>query len=78
MKITFRENGPIILHTESELSFRSGEAAEKKPSPVKLCRCGQSSNKPFCDSTHRRIGFEAGAAEIELVPPAGFEPALPA
>jgi CDGSH-type Zn-finger protein len=24
-----------------------------------FCRCGQSSNKPFCDGTHRAAGFQA-------------------
>lgn len=74
MKITFRENGPMVLHSESELSFRRGEAEERKSAPVALCRCGGSGNKPFCDGTHRRVGFEAGAAEIAVVPPPRTSP----
>lgn len=26
---------------------------------VLLCRCGQSQNKPFCDSSHERTGFKS-------------------
>jgi CDGSH-type Zn-finger protein len=26
---------------------------------IVLCRCGKSSTKPFCDQTHKRVGFAA-------------------
>ena len=37
-----------------------GEEAEQPPRRQKysLCRCGHSSNKPFCDSTHEEVGFD--------------------
>ncbi len=33
-----------------------------------LCRCGQSSHKPYCDGTHKRVGFQAAAAVVPVPP----------
>jgi CDGSH-type Zn-finger protein len=37
---------------------------------VLLCRCGQSQDKPFCDSTHERIGFTS-SVRVDPVNEAG-------
>ena len=56
MKITCKPNGPYLLKDVPTVRRISGErwpAAEG----VALCRCGGSAKKPFCDGTHRKIGF---------------------
>ena len=60
------ENGPIVVDTNREAEIAIGEAAERRRGPIFLCRCGQSANKPFCDGTHRKVGFEAGGAEVAI------------
>lgn len=60
-----RENGPWLLPGPAECimaEMRETVSGET----VALCRCGSSSRKPFCDGAHRRIGFEAAAAELIL------------
>jgi CDGSH-type Zn-finger protein len=37
---------------------------------VTLCRCGQSETKPFCDSAHKRCGFDSVVVARDLPPPA--------
>ena len=66
MKIKLIENGPIVLDTDAEFSVEIDGATQSLSGPLFLCRCGQSSNKPFCDSAHRKAGFEGASAELSV------------
>lgn len=55
--IKLMKNGPAIL--EGSYTMESPEFGEQTSDKgVALCRCGGSSTKPFCDGTHKEIGFE--------------------
>ncbi|NNJ96150.1 MAG: hypothetical protein HKP12_03240 [Gammaproteobacteria bacterium] len=50
-------NGPLCIQGELHIE----NAPEDMPSVnyrAALCRCGQSANKPFCDNSHLKAGFE--------------------
>jgi CDGSH-type Zn-finger protein len=58
--ITVRSNGPYKVIgpvTIVDLEGRRFELPDGRA--VALCRCGHSRNKPFCDASHRRVGFVA-------------------
>ncbi len=58
--IQVRPNGP--LKVTGPITIVDGEGVPfelPQGSSIVLCRCGHSKNKPFCDTTHREIGFEA-------------------
>ncbi len=58
--ISVRENGPYKITGPVTIVDAEGVPFELPAgSAVALCRCGHSGNKPFCDATHRKIGFEA-------------------
>jgi len=57
--ITVGMNGPYIVKGQIKLVDADGAEFQVKGSQVALCRCGLSSNKPFCDGTHAREGFDA-------------------
>jgi CDGSH-type Zn-finger protein len=58
--IQARENGPLKVTGPVTITDADGAAFELPAgSSIVLCRCGHSKNKPFCDTTHREIGFVA-------------------
>jgi CDGSH-type Zn-finger protein len=63
--ITVRPNGPYIVDgDEVTLIDWNGNPYTIAKRPFKLCRCGGSTNKPFCDGTHSRAGFQAAEAAV--------------
>jgi CDGSH-type Zn-finger protein len=50
-------NGPILVRGGVRVESEDGEPYEVRNRQT-LCRCGRSANKPFCDGTHKRVGFE--------------------
>ncbi|MDG6914861.1 MAG: CDGSH iron-sulfur domain-containing protein [Nitrososphaerota archaeon] len=53
VEIKSAENGPNLVSIDGKVV-------------AALCRCGGSSNKPYCDGTHAKIKFTAKAAEVKL------------
>lgn len=68
VKITVRSNGPFRVEDPEglvELVDANGAPFDLTGKPVfALCRCGGSVNKPFCDGTHSKIGFQAAEAAV--------------
>lgn len=58
-KITPYRNGPYLIRGPFVIVDQSGNEIEVKRRVVALCRCGRSQIRPFCDGTHKAIGFRA-------------------
>jgi CDGSH-type Zn-finger protein len=54
-RIVWRE--PVTTGEGEPIAWRTGEVVAEGEETYWLCRCGNSQNKPFCDSSHRRTGF---------------------
>lgn len=52
------KNGPLEVSGTFVIKGPDGKLYEEE-GPVYLCRCGGSSNKPFCDGTHNVNGFSS-------------------
>jgi uncharacterized Fe-S cluster protein YjdI len=50
-------NGPLMVYGSVSIKGKDG-VITKKNNVTAFCRCGASANKPFCDGSHKKIGFE--------------------
>jgi len=57
VEITPKPNGSLRL--DGRLTIVGADGQSVGGAAVSLCRCGASARKPYCDGTHKRIGFEA-------------------
>jgi CDGSH-type Zn-finger protein len=59
VRIKVRVDGPYLVQGPAILEDADGNQFEVPAGAFPLCRCGGSSNKPFCDGTHQKTGFKA-------------------
>jgi CDGSH-type Zn-finger protein/uncharacterized Fe-S cluster protein YjdI len=59
LRIEPRPDGPLKVIGALEVCSGTGRTVVRATENF-LCRCGGSSNKPFCDGTHKKIGFKSG------------------
>jgi len=58
-RITPYRDGPYIVRGDFVLTDQEGRTLEPRRRTIALCRCGRSQIRPFCDGTHKLIGFRA-------------------
>ena len=51
------ENGPLMVYGNVTIKDKLGNET-RKTKVTAFCRCGASANKPFCDGSHVKIGFQ--------------------
>ena len=62
VRITIKPSGSILIESPAVILDADGneipQPTQKRPGTVKLCGCGNSQTKPFCDGSHndRRLG----------------------
>jgi len=70
-KVIVRNSGPLRLEGDITLVDQEGRPfGLAGRTLVSLCRCGQSQNKPFCDGTHNKVGWDSVCPARDLPPPA--------
>jgi CDGSH-type Zn-finger protein len=50
-------NGPLIVRGDVDILDEQGDLVDPRRRTVALCRCGASAIRPFCDGSHKLVGF---------------------
>ncbi|HEV2607126.1 MAG TPA: CDGSH iron-sulfur domain-containing protein [Xanthomonadaceae bacterium] len=58
LTVSPQKDGPLQVEGNLEICCGTGRTIDRVQKTW-LCRCGNSQNKPFCDGTHRKVGFKA-------------------
>jgi CDGSH-type Zn-finger protein len=76
VKITVNKNGSLRIEGEFTIYDAEGNAFDLGGrASIGLCRCGHSGSKPFCDGTHRKVGFQSEVKAHALPTPTPKPPA---
>ena len=71
VEIICNDNGPLRI-TGAIFVIKDGKGGcydLAGRTTISLCRCGHSNNKPFCDGSHNRAGFQSVVTATQLPPP---------
>ncbi len=60
--ITPYRDGPLLVRGDFRIVDQEGREIEVDRGTIALCRCGKSRMRPFCDGTHKVVGFSAPSA----------------
>lgn len=60
--ITSYPDGPYLVRGDFTVLDQNGNELPVERRTIALCRCGKSRIRPFCDGTHKLIGFKAPSA----------------
>jgi len=61
LQVAPQKDGPLQVTGNLEIVTGTGHTVDRT-TQTWLCRCGHSANKPFCDGSHRKVGFSADGA----------------
>lgn len=61
--ITPYPDGPYLVRGDFAVTDQDGNELPVERRTIALCRCGRSRIRPFCDGTHKLIGFKAPSGQ---------------